>query len=395
MSEVTTTGKEVNLGKHVAVFALIGIVFTILSIVWIVGEGTRGTALPGYLFAVMFFMSATLGGFALTLLQHVLNGKWGLPILRIFEAAGGARNFILMAALFIPIGVFAKELYPWADSAKVAADAVLQHREKYLNWGFVGIRFAAYFLFWAGMAYYMRRSVKVQEATGKYREQQKRANYGSASLVFIVLTVTFAYTDWVMAIDAHWWSSMYGLWFVAGMGLNAVSLAAVLSCLNATKAPYNQIVNKSWTRDIGNLMFTFTMLWGYTNLGQYLIIWHGNIPETATYLVNRSLGHWSYMSFALVIGQFFIPFFALLSPRVKATPKLLAMVGIWILAMRVVDHFHVIEPFFRANLQVTWQDLVAFVGVGGLWAAVFSYNVKRVPLLPKYDARLLEVEHVH
>lgn len=395
MSEVTTTGKEVNLGKHAAMFALVGIVGTVLSIIWIANDSTRGIALPGYLFAIMFFMSATLGGFALTLLQHVLNGKWGLPILRIFEAAGGARNFILMAILFVPIAFYAKELYPWADSAKVAADEVLQHRSTYLNWGFIGVRFLVYFGFWAGIAAYMRNSVKRQEANGRYKEQQKRTNIGSASLVFIVLTVTFAYTDWVMALDAHWWSSMYGLWFVAGMGLNAVSLAAVLSCLNAKKAPYNQIVNKSWTRDIGNLMFTFTMLWGYTNLGQYLIIWHGNIPETTTYLVNRSLGHWSYMSFALVICQFFIPFFALLSPRVKATPKYLAIVGIWILAFRVVDHFHVIEPFFRANLQVTIQDLVAFLGVGGLWAAVFSFNVKRVPLLPKYDARILEVEHVH
>jgi hypothetical protein len=397
MSEVTTTGKEVNLGKYTAAFGLFGVICTAIALaqIFAMGDAARAQALPGYLFAVIFFMSASLGGFALTLLQHVLNGKWGLPILRIFEAAGGIRTFILMAALFIPLGIYAKELYPWADAAKVHADEVLQHRQTYLNWGFVGIRFLIYFLFWGGIAYYMRRSVKVQEVTGRYKEQQKRTNIGSASLVFIVLTVTFAYTDWVMALDPHWWSSMYGLWFVAGMGLNAVSLAAVLSCLNATKAPYNAIVNKSWTRDIGNLMFTFTMLWGYTNLGQYLIIWHGNIPETTTYLVNRSLGHWSYLSFALVIGQFFVPFFALLSPRVKATPKYLAWVGIWILAMRVLDHFHVIVPFFRPNMAVYLPDILSFLGVGGLWAAVFSYNVRRVPLLPTYDPRLLEVEHAH
>lgn len=396
MSEVTTTGKEANLGKYGAAFGLIGVVFTAISLVMIfTGDAARSQALPGYLFALIFFMSASIGAFSLTLLQHVLNGKWGLPILRIFEAAGGLRTFILMAVLFIPIAIFAKDLYPWADAAKVQADHVLQHRAPYLNWTFVAIRFFAFFAFWGGVAYYMRRSVKVQEVTGRYKEQQKRANLGSAGLVFVVLSVTFAYTDWVMALDPHWWSSMYGLWFVAGMGLNAVAFAAVLSCLNANKAPYNQIVNKNWTRDIGNLLLTFTMLWGYTNLGQYLILWHGNIPETTTYLINRSLGHWSYVSFILVIGQFFIPFFALLSPRVKATPKYLAMVGIWIIAMRVVDHFHVIEPFFRPNMAVYLPDLFAFLGVGGLWAAVFSWNVRRAPLLPTYDPRLLEVEHAH
>jgi hypothetical protein len=138
------------------------------------------------------------------------------------------------------------------------------------------------------------------------------------------------------------------------------------------------------------------MLWGYTNLGQYLIIWHGNLPETTTYLINRSLGGWSILSAFLVVGQFFIPFFALLSPRVKANPRMLATVAAWILFMRMVDHFHVIEPFFRRNMSVNIIDVFAIIGVGGVWAAVFSYNVKRVPLLPTYDPRLLEVpEHAH
>jgi hypothetical protein len=275
-------------------------------------------------------------------------------------------------------------------------DNVLQHRANYLNWGFVLTRFIVYFAIWAIYAIFMRRSVKAQEVTGRFKEQQKRSNWCSPGLVFLVLSVTFAYTDWIMALDPHWWSSMYGLWFVAGMGLSAVSIGAIVSCLNADKAPYNQIITRDWTRDIGNLMFTFVMLWGYTNLGQYLIIWHGNLPETTTYLVNRSLGHWSILSFILVIGQFFIPFFALLSPTVKATPKLLAMVGIWILIMRMVDHFHVIEPFFRAEMHVTLQDLLAIIGVGSLWAWMFSLSVKRVPLMPTYDPRILEVpEHAH
>lgn len=395
MSEVTTTGKEVQLGKYAPAFALGGTVATVIALIGAFSAETRASTLQSYLFAVILFMSVTLGCFGLTLLQHVLQGKWGLPILRIFEAGGGARNFILMAILFIPILVCAKDLYPWADPAKVAADHVLQHRQTYLNWGFILVRFALYFGFWILVSWIMRRSVKVQEATGRYKEQQKRTNLGSASLVFIVLTVTFAYTDWVMALDPHWWSSMYGLWFVAGMGLIAVSIAALISCLNAHRAPYNQIVNRNWTRDIGNLMFTFTMLWGYTNLGQYLIIWHGNLPETTTYLVNRSLGNWSYLSFALVMGQFFVPFFALLSPRVKATPKYLAAVAVWILLMRILDHFHVITPFFRARMTVTGTDIIALIGVGLLWAAVFAWNARRAPLLPTYDRRILEVEHAH
>jgi len=396
MDDSTTQHKEVQLGKFGAGFAVLGIgCLAVTAVQAMQSPATRTSTLQSYLFAVILFMSLTLGCFSLTLVQHVLQGKWGLPILRIFESGGGVSNFLLMIVLFVPIGLNAGELYPWARPVQVAQDPVLQHREPYLNWGFVLGRFAFFFLAWIAYAYFMRRSVQKQEATHRFRFQQMRTNWASPGLVFIALSVTFGYTDWVMALDPHWWSTMYGLWFIAGMCLGGTSLAAVLSCLNANKAPYNQIVHKDWTRDIGNLMFTFTMLWGYTNLGQYIIIWHGNQPETTTYLVNRSLGHWSYLSFLLVIGQFFVPFFALLSPTVKATPKLLARVGIWILLMRICDHFFVIEPFFRPEMSVTLIDALSFVGVAGLWASVFSFNIKRLPLFPTYDPRILEAEHAH
>lgn len=398
MSETHTDTQEVNLGRYGPMFAIFGVVgIAVTGFMAMQGDAARTAALQSYLFALMLFMSFTLGCFALTMLQHVLQAKWGLPILRIFEAGGGWKNFLLMAVLFVPVFVFARDLYPWARPEEVARDAVLAHRaDHYLNWTDIAVRFVVYFGGWIAYAVYMRRSVKLQEATRSFRVQQKRTNWASPGLVFIVLSVTFAYTDWIMALDPHWWSTMYGLWFVSGMGLSAVSLATIISCLNANKAPYNRIVTTSWTNDLGNLMFTFTMLWGYTNLGQYLIIWHGNLPETATYLVNRSLGHWSYLSFALVAGQFFVPFFALLSPTVKKTPWKLATVGMWILAMRMLDHFHVIEPFFRAQMSVNWADVLALIGVGGLWGWMFSLNIKSEPLFPTYDPRILEVpEHAH
>lgn len=400
MSVENTKAGEVQLGKYGPAFAVLGIVGLVLTGVIGLGSGgdaARVSTLQSYLFAVMLFMSLTLGCFGLTLLQHVLQGKWGLPILRIFEAGGGVWNFVLMMVLFGPILRYAADLYPWARGAEyVASDAVLAHRAAhYLNWTDIWVRFIVYFGAWITFAALMRTWVKKQEETGRFKFQQKRTNLASPGLVLIVLTVTFAYTDWIMALDPHWWSTMYAFWFISGMALAAVSFAAVISCVNASKAPYNQIVSKSWTNDIGNLMFVFTMLWGYTNLGQYLIIWHGNLPETATYLVNRSLGQWSNLSFALVMGQFFIPFFALLSPTVKKTPKWLAFFGVWILVFRLVDHFHVIEPFFRAQMSVHLVDLLALVGVGGLWAAVFSMNVKQAPLFPSYDPRILEAEHAH
>lgn len=392
---IETTTQEVRIGRYMPMFGLLALIALIVTGVIAAQPGQLTTTLHSYVFAVIMFTSLTLGCFGLTLLQHVLQGKWGLPILRIFEAGGGVRNFALLILLFIPIFLFANHIYAWAQPESVARDVILQHRAPYSNWPFILIRF--FFIIGACMLYanFLRRSVKVQEATGRFREQQKRTNWASPGLVFLVLSVTFFYTDWVMTLDPHWWSTMYALWFISGMALGATSLAAVITCVNAHRAPYNSIVNKAWTRDIGNLMLTFTMLWGYTNLSQYLIIWHGNLPETTTYLVNRSIGHWSTLSFVLVVGQFFVPFFGLLSPSLKATPWKLATLASWVLFMRVLDHFYVVEPFFRPNMAVTLTDLLAFIGVGCAWAFVFSWNAKRMPLLPTYDPRILEVEHAH
>lgn len=395
VAENASTG-GVRIGKHMALFGVVGIVGAIVTAVMAFTDGKGpGPVLQSSLFAVIMFMSLTLGCFGLLVLHHVLQGKWGLGIVRIFEAGGHIWNFVLMAVLFIPIFIGAKYLYPWARPEQIASDHVLEHRVNgYFNW--IYLRFAIYFLVWAWYAYRLRRSVKVQEATGKFREQQWRANWASPGIVFLILSVTFAYTDWVMSIDPHWYSTMYGLWFVVGMALGGMSLATLIVCVNAKKAPYNQIVHPGLTRDFGNLLLTFTMLWGYTNISQYLIIWSGNLPTTTTYLINRSLGHWNYLGLWIVLGQFFIPFFALLSPSVKATPKKLAVVAVWILAMRVLDHFHVVEPFYRQQMGITIADITAFIGVGGLWAMLFSRNINRLPLLTSYDPRILEVpEHAH
>src|SRR5690242_4915282 len=114
MSEVTTSKNEVNLSKYGPAFAVAGVVG--IAITGFMGLSARQSTLQSYLFAVILFMSITLGCFALTMLQHVLQAKWGLPVLRIFEAGGGARNFLLMGALLVPILLFAKDIYPWADA---------------------------------------------------------------------------------------------------------------------------------------------------------------------------------------------------------------------------------------------------------------------------------------
>jgi hypothetical protein len=208
MSEAPANTKEVQLGRYGPLFAVFGVLGLIVTYVMgLQSPDDHIKALHSYLFAVILFMSLTLGCFALMMLQHVLQGKWGLPILRIFEAGGGVLSLILMAVLLVPVLYCAKEIYPWANPEQVKIDPVLAHRAAhYLNWTDILVRFVVYFGGWIAYAFVMRKWVKSQEETGRFKFQQMRTNWASPGLVFIVLSVTFAYTDWIMAIDPHWWS---------------------------------------------------------------------------------------------------------------------------------------------------------------------------------------------
>lgn len=193
---------------------------------------------------------------------------------------------------------------------------------------------------------------------------------------------------------------MYGVWTVIGSALGALALTTMIVTLSKDSAPYKGIVKPALTRDLGNLMFALTMLWGYTSISQYLIIWSGNLPEYTSYFVNRSQGGWNAIGMALVLGQFFIPFMALITPRTKAVAKSLALVSGWILVMRLLDTYQLVMPAFqlstRPNPMPHWQDFVGVIGLGGLWVYAFSQGVKGAPLMPTYDARLTEADaHAH
>jgi len=397
MSETHHETEPLSLHRAGPFAALVGIVGIIAILV---GVTSNPTVWHSYIFAFITFASLTFGSFGLLLLMHTVNGSWGLPVLRIFEAAANWRTMVLLFVLFLPIlfTVVTNKgaLYPWVDPVRIAADHVIQKKQAYLNPVGFTIRLFAYFLIWIGLSRLLQKSTLRQDETNFKREQDRRASWGAPGLVAFVLTMTFAFTDWVMSLEPHWSSTIYGAWWVVGMCLMAFAFVTIIATLNKDREPFAGQVTPSWTKDMGNLMLTFTMLWGYTSLSQYLIIWSGNVPETISFYVARSNHHWNAIGMATVLGQFFVPFFALLSPRIKAQPQLLAKLCGWILVMRLVDMYYVIMPAMRETPAPSAWDFIALVAVGGWWVWGFANSLKKGPLAASYDPRLLEVEaHAH
>lgn len=398
MSEMHEDQPNLSLHRFGPAAALAGLVGTGVVIAGMF-SGTK-EAWHAYLFAFVVWASLSLGSLGLLLLMHTVNGKWGLPVLRLLEAAASKRSLAILALLFTPIlytvltgqGI----LYKWADPNVVAADHVLQAKSWFLNAGAFTIRAAAYFLLWFFLSGFLSASTLRQDKSMDTKERDKRANWAAPGIVLFVLSITFSFTDWVMSLEPHWSSTMYGVWWVVGMALMAYAFVTIIATLNKGKAPYTGIVTSDWTRDMGNLMLAFTMLWGYTSLSQYLIIWSGNLPEFITYYVNRSKGGWNAIGMATMLGQFFFPFFCLLSPRIKAQAPLLAKLCGWILVMRLLDMYYVITPAMRGTPMPSPWDFIALLGIGGLWTFAFCSTVAKSPLMPSYDPRLMEASaHAH
>lgn len=400
---------QANLSKLGSAGTLVGLLLLLIYLVLIfmapsapanadfreVLASPRSQLLQSYAFGFVCFASISLGLLGLTLLHHSVRGSWGLSVLRLAEAGASARTFVLLGILYLPLVIFARDLYPWADPARVARDQVLLHKAVWMNIGMVTFR--AYFMFaiWGFMARFLRISSIRQDESKDEAEAQKRTNWATPWIVLWVLTVTCMSTDWVMSIDAHWYSTMFGPMFVVGSPLGALALTCLLLGLNGDKEPYATIAKPNVTRDLGNMLLTCTMLWAYFNFSQFLIIWNGNLPPVTEYYFHRSVQGWNFVGFLLIVFQFFVPFTLLLSPKMKASPKNLAVVAAIILVMRVVDMHYMIAPMYRTNGAVPhWQDLMTFAAVGGLWVANFCYGVAKAPLYPAHDMRLMEAtEH--
>lgn len=368
-------------------------------IVMMFSGGMKGDIVPSYLFAFTFWAGITIGALTLTVLYHVVRGKWMLPTFRLLEVASSVPMLLLIAALGLPIlyTVITRNpvIYQWLDPTYANGDAIVSKKLSYLNPTFWTIRFVFYFAMWILFSWWFRYSSMKQERTGDLNELVKRNNTAGFAFVLMTFSLNFAVTDWVMSADGHFSSTMYGLWAGVSFCIGAFSLVVWIANANGDREPYKSILKPMNMRDMGNILFVLTMLWAYTGLAQYLIIWSGNLPDTSFYYVERSKAGWEVVGAATIFGQFFIPFIMLLTPRNKKLTRNLAIVAAFMWFVHIIDQFQFVLPAFRhTGPMPTPFDILAFCSMGLLWIGVFGTMLKKTCLVPLFDRRM-EMEDVH
>jgi len=342
-----------------------------------------------YLFAYMFWLGIALGCLGILMLQHVTGGVWGLMVRRLLEA--GARTIPFMALMFVPLAVGVHRLYPWADPALVAHDEILQHKAIYLNTPFFLVRALLYFAIWSTFAWLLSRWSRRQDETGDASLTRRFQMLSAGGLVVYVVVITLAATDWVMSLQPHWFSTIFGILLMAGEGVAAFCFVILMAVMLASVKPLDRIMTPERVADLGTMLFTFVMVWAYFSFSQYLIIWSGNLPEEIPWYLERLKGGWEWVGLSLIVVHFALPFLLLLMRRVKKNTRRLVAVAILLFVMRFVDTYWMMGPPDGVeNLSVGWIDLAATAGLGGLWVFLYLRQLAGVTLLPMRDPYLLE-----
>jgi len=368
-------------------FLIVGVV--VLAVCAAGGYSNRTQFFQSYLVAYLFWIGIALGCVAILMLQHLTGGAWALVIRRILEA--GTTTLPLMAVLVLPLLLGLHDLYSWTRPDVVAGDPILKHKQLYLNVPFFLGRMAFYFAAWFALAYFLNKWSTEQDRTADPSIAGRLQGLSGGGLVLYGFTVTFASIDWVMSLEPHWFSTIYGLLFVVGQALATMAFVIAVLMLLANRKPLSKIVTASHFHDLGTLLFAFVMLWAYISFSQFLIIWAGNTREEIPWYLRRFAGGWLWLALLILLFHFALPFLLLLSRTIKSNRRVLAAVAIALLVMRLVDLYWLVIP--GLHQQINWMDFATPVGVGGLWGAGFIWNLKRRPLLPLHDPRLSEATH--
>jgi len=363
---------------------LVGIAGVLLAVVAFLLD--RDQFLRSYLFAYIYWTGMALGCLAILLMHHVVGGKWGMLIRRLCEA--GARTLPFMGLLLVPVLFGMGTLYVWARPEAIH-DANIQSKAAYLNVPFFIARAVIYFSIWFLYAYLLSKWSAAQDRNGDERLIGKMRSLSAPGLVVFTLTTTFAFIDWIMSLEPHWFSTIYGAMFMVGEMLESFAFVIALMIILSRKSPIKDYITPQHIHDLGNMMFAFMVLWAYLSFSQFIIIWSGNLPEEIPWYVSRLRGGWGWVAITLVIFHFAVPFALLLMRGVKRRADRLFRVCLLMIAIRLVDVYWITEPaFYGQRIQIHWIDFVTPVAVGGLWLAVFFRQLKLQPLLPLQDPRL-------
>ncbi len=348
------------------------------------GLGDGRQLFHSYLVAWLFGLSLALGGLFFVLLQLVTRAGWSVAVRRLAEHTAGTLGLFLV--LFVPLALSLGELYPWAGP-----EAGVEVHGQHLRPDLFLARSLAYLASWALIAGWVRRRSLAQDESRDPAVTRRLQSLAAPALVWFGFTLTFAAFDWVLSLDPHWHSTIFGVYFFSGTAMVGLAVLVLLVLGLGRAGLLAGVVTAEHRHDLGKLLFAFLVFWAYIAFSQYMLIWYANLPEETAWYAHRLAPGWKGVSVGLAVGHFVLPFFFLLPREAKRRPATLGAAAAWLLAMHYLDLYWLVMPgLHRQGVQPHLLDLLTLVAVLGLFLAAWGLLARRRPLVPVGDPRLAE-----
>lgn len=374
-------------------FTGLSLLFGLIAVVSLALCGAGAAIAPAqfsfsWLFAFAFYFTLCAGCFFWTVVHHATDAEWSVVVRRQLENIGVLLG--IMAIFFVPIVLLRHHLYEWMDKAP-GADETLDAKRAYLSFGFFLVRAVIFLGFFIIASQLLRRFSVKQDKDGNPRFTIGMRKVAFASLPLFALCLTFGAFDWLMSLNYHWFSTMFGVYIFAGTAGSSMSLL-VLVITGLRKAGYlKDVITVEHYHIMGKWMFAFVVFWAYIGFGQYMLIWYANMPEETQYFLTRNTESWWYLNMLLVFGRFFGPFAILLLRSIKKHPHQLCYVAGWILFMQMLDMYIVVLPGLHGTgIHLSIWDFIPLIGIGASLCFVYLRIVGKTSLFPVRDPRLIE-----
>ena len=423
-STVTIEPEDVNIpaGSKLrtlapVVCAVIGIAGLALSFVLKDGAGADYTHVSknvnadntvfgmSYITSYMFWLSIALGGLLFVLIHHATRAGWSVVVRRIAE------NFMcalpVVAILAAPILLYSHDIFEWTHADVVAKDEMLQQKQFYLNEGFFTARMVMYLVIWSLLTWFMYKQSVKQDETGDESHSHRARRWSPVGIIVFGITITTAAMDYMMSLDPHWFSTIFGVYYFAGTFMAIFCAVTLAAMLLQQQGFLKTVITTEHYHDLGKYIFAFMVFWSYIAFSQYMLIWYANVPEETYWYAYRWLttdtgASWQLLCWALIIAHFAVPFLLLMSRHVKRRKATLAAGAIWMLVCHYLDMYFLVQPSLDFTvlahgdpsaihgLHFSLLDLTTFLGIGGVVMAVFFWRLGAKPLIPVRDPRLEE-----
>lgn len=350
-------------------------------------------AWANFLLGYFFWMCISLAGVFFAALQHLTGAYWSVTVRRVAESFIAYLPYAFVLFFVLLFGVH--HLYEWTHHEEVMHDPILKLKIGYLNVPFFVIRHIAMYagVFILG-GWLVRNSLR-QDKNGNPQLTQLNAKISAPFMLVFGWLFTFVSFDLLMSLFPHWFSTIFGVYAWSGLFYSGLAMLTLWTVLLKRKGYLQGFVTEDHYHDLGKLMFTFLVFWGYIAFSQFMLIWYANLPEETPYFLVRAKGGWMEVSYALMIVKFAIPFFILISRPAKRNENVLIFMCLWFLAAQWLDLYWMIFPRFFESPIFGWMEVGVFTGFAGLFMFAVGNFLSKVSVVAIRDPRLEQALHHH